>query len=73
MRGPLMSWTDPVGKVGKFRAEDGPLVIWLRGGSVLAGVALDDIDELIIKTYPVVPGTGGCRCSAPASTSPSAR
>jgi dihydrofolate reductase len=50
--------SDPVGKVRELKAEDGPLGIYLCGGSVLAGELLDEIDELIIKTYPIVLGTG---------------
>ncbi len=32
--------------------------IWLCGGGRLAGARLPEIDELLIKTYPVVAGTG---------------
>jgi dihydrofolate reductase len=49
---------DPVGKVRALKAEDGGLGIYLCGGSVLAGELLDEIDELVIKTYPIVLGTG---------------
>ncbi|KAF2777627.1 Dihydrofolate reductase [Streptomyces sp. OM5714] len=32
--------------------------IYLCGGSVVAGELVDEIDELVIKTYPVILGTG---------------
>ncbi|MER2208463.1 MAG: dihydrofolate reductase, partial [Rhodococcus sp. (in: high G+C Gram-positive bacteria)] len=32
--------------------------IWLCGGGTLAGELLPEIDELIIKRYPVVAGAG---------------
>ncbi|MPY64438.1 dihydrofolate reductase family protein [Streptomyces spongiae] len=49
---------DLVGKVRALKAEDGGLGIYLCGGSQLAGELLDEIDELVIKTYPVMLGTG---------------
>jgi dihydrofolate reductase len=49
---------DLVGKVRELKAEEGELGIYLCGGSQLAGALLDEIDELVIKTYPVVYGTG---------------
>ncbi|MFJ8295613.1 dihydrofolate reductase family protein [Streptomyces sp. NPDC094447] len=49
---------DLVGRVRELKAEDGPLDIWLCGGSVIAGELIDEIDELIIKTYPQVYGSG---------------
>jgi dihydrofolate reductase len=49
---------DLVGRVRELKAEDGELGIYLCGGSVIAGELLDEIDELIIKTYPVVQSTG---------------
>ncbi len=49
---------DLVAKVRELKAEDGGLGIYLCGGSVLAGELLDEIDELVIKTYPVVLGAG---------------
>ncbi|MFJ8109856.1 dihydrofolate reductase family protein [Streptomyces sp. NPDC096132] len=45
-------------KVRALKAEQGDLGIWLCGGSRLAGELLDEIDELVIKTYPIVYGTG---------------
>lgn len=49
---------DLVAKVRELKAEDGDLGIYLCGGSQIAGELLDEIDELVIKTYPVVYGTG---------------
>jgi dihydrofolate reductase len=49
---------DLVGKVRELKAEEGEFGIYLCGGSRLAGELLDEIDELVIKTYPIVLGTG---------------
>ncbi|NEB10052.1 dihydrofolate reductase [Streptomyces coelicoflavus] len=49
---------DLVGRVRELKAEDGALDIYLCGGSVVAGELVDEIDELVIKTYPVILGTG---------------
>lgn len=49
---------DLVAKVRELKAEDGELGIYLCGGAEIAGELLDEIDELVIKTYPVVYGTG---------------
>ncbi|WP_216917537.1 dihydrofolate reductase family protein [Nocardia noduli] len=49
--------SDPLGLVRGLKKEDG-LDIWLCGGGVLAGQLLTEIDELIIKSYPVVAGSG---------------
>lgn len=49
---------DLQGRVRALKAEEGELGIHLCGGSVLAGELLDEIDELVIKTYPVVLGSG---------------
>jgi dihydrofolate reductase len=49
---------DLVGKVRELKAEDGEFGIYLCGGSKIAGELLDEIDELVIKTYPLVYGTG---------------
>ncbi|GIG18177.1 deaminase [Catellatospora methionotrophica] len=48
---------DPVGVVRDLKQRDG-LGIWLAGGGRLAGVLLDEIDELIIKRHPIVLGAG---------------
>ena len=49
---------DLVGTVRELKAEDSAFGIYLCGGSVVAGELIDEIDELVIKTYPVVLGTG---------------
>ncbi|MEU9169891.1 dihydrofolate reductase family protein [Streptomyces sp. NPDC048420] len=49
---------DLVGKVRELKAEDGEFGIYLCGGSKVAGELLDEIDELVIKTYPIVLGAG---------------
>ncbi|GGZ51986.1 deaminase [Streptomyces inusitatus] len=48
---------DPLALVQKLKREEG-LDIWLCGGGILAGALLPEIDELIIKSYPVVAGSG---------------
>jgi dihydrofolate reductase len=49
---------DVVGRVRELKADDSEFGIWLCGGSQLAGELLDEIDELVIKTYPEVYGSG---------------
>jgi dihydrofolate reductase len=49
---------DLVGRVRELKAEDSEFDVYLCGGSVLAGELFDEIDELVIKTYPVVQGSG---------------
>ncbi|MEV0220186.1 dihydrofolate reductase family protein [Streptomyces sp. NPDC050704] len=49
---------DLVGRVRELKAEDGDFGIYLCGGSQLAGELIDEIDELVVKTYPVVLGSG---------------
>ncbi|MFB6619680.1 dihydrofolate reductase family protein [Streptomyces sp. NPDC085524] len=48
---------DVVAKVRELKAQDG-LDIWLCGGADLAAQLVDEIDEYIVKTYPVFVGTG---------------
>ncbi|WP_227998054.1 dihydrofolate reductase family protein [Nocardia australiensis] len=48
---------DPIGLVRALKQEDG-LDIWLAGGGKFAAAVLDEIDELVIKSYPVVSGAG---------------
>ncbi|WP_069165625.1 dihydrofolate reductase family protein [Nocardia altamirensis] len=48
---------DPVGLVQRLKKEEG-LDIWLCGGGKLAAQLLGEIDEMIIKSYPVVAGAG---------------
>ncbi|XRQ02749.1 dihydrofolate reductase family protein [Actinomadura welshii] len=49
---------EPLGVVRELKAEEGGMDIWLCGGGRLAGALLPEIDELIIKSYPVVAGAG---------------
>lgn len=49
--------SDPLSLVRELKGEAG-LDIWLCGGGRLAGTLLPEMDELLIKTYPVVAGTG---------------
>ncbi|QNE76198.1 dihydrofolate reductase [Streptomyces finlayi] len=49
---------DLVGRVRELKAEQTDLGIWLCGGSQLAGELIDEVDELVIKTYPLVYGSG---------------
>ncbi|MFE6050397.1 dihydrofolate reductase family protein [Kitasatospora sp. NPDC056446] len=48
---------DPLDVVRRLKQEEG-LGIWLCGGADLAGRLLPEIDELVIKQYPVVLGAG---------------
>ncbi|MFG3053262.1 dihydrofolate reductase family protein [Kitasatospora sp. NPDC048239] len=48
---------DPQAFVRDLKRQDGA-GIWLRGGADLAGQLLGEIDELVIKRYPVVLGSG---------------
>lgn len=48
---------DPIELVRRLKKEDG-LDIWLCGGGALAGSLLPEVDELIVKCYPVVAGAG---------------
>jgi dihydrofolate reductase len=49
---------DVVGKVRELKAEESEFGIYLCGGAQLAGALIDEVDELVIKTYPVVLGSG---------------
>ena len=48
---------DVVARVRELKAEDG-LDIYLVGGARVAGQLLEEIDELVVKVYPVVAGAG---------------
>lgn len=48
---------DPLDLVRRLKSEDG-LDLYLCGGGKLAGALLTEIDRLIVKTYPVVAGSG---------------
>lgn len=50
--------TDPLETVRELKNEDRPLDICTVGGPNLAGYLLPEIDELMIKRYPVVAGAG---------------
>ncbi|MDG9726050.1 MULTISPECIES: dihydrofolate reductase family protein [unclassified Streptomyces] len=50
--------SDPLALVRELKAEDTGLDIWLCGGGKLAGALLSEIDELLIKSYPVIAGAG---------------
>ncbi|MCN9244646.1 dihydrofolate reductase family protein [Streptomyces sp. RY43-2] len=51
--------SDPLAVVRELKREEGSgLDIWLCGGGKLAGTLLPEIDELLIKSYPVVAGAG---------------
>jgi dihydrofolate reductase len=50
---------DPLALVRDLKREEGTgLDIWLCGGGRLAGTLLPEIDELVVKHYPVVAGAG---------------
>ncbi|WP_328768725.1 dihydrofolate reductase family protein [Streptomyces sp. NBC_00286] len=49
---------DVVGKVRELKQEDSEFGIYLCGGSKIAGELIDEVDELVIKTYPLVLGSG---------------
>ncbi|MEV8636236.1 dihydrofolate reductase family protein [Streptosporangium sp. NPDC051023] len=49
---------DPVKLVRELKQEDTGKDIWLAGGGKLAASLLPEIDELVVKSYPVVAGTG---------------
>ncbi|MBO1415752.1 dihydrofolate reductase family protein [Streptomyces sp. FH025] len=50
---------DPLALVRALKQEEGTgLDVWLCGGGKLAGALLPEIDELLIKNYPVVAGAG---------------
>ncbi|MGV9313826.1 dihydrofolate reductase family protein [Streptomyces sp. NPDC003691] len=51
---------DPLGLVRRLKREEGGdgLGIWLCGGGKLAGAVLPEIDELVLKSYPVIAGAG---------------
>jgi dihydrofolate reductase len=48
---------DPVAGVRRLKRAPG-LGLWLSGGGALAGALLPEIDELIVKRYPVALGAG---------------
>ncbi|MFJ8045657.1 dihydrofolate reductase family protein [Kitasatospora sp. NPDC096147] len=48
---------DPLGLVRQLKRQEGR-DIWLCGGGLLAGALLPEIDELVVKSYPVLAGSG---------------
>lgn len=48
---------DPAAVVRELKREAG-LGIWLCGGGKLAGALIDEIDEIVVKRYPVLFGGG---------------
>ncbi|MGW6058959.1 dihydrofolate reductase family protein [Streptomyces sp. NPDC055189] len=49
---------DIVGKIRELKQEESAFDIWLCGGARIAGELRDEVDELVIKTYPVLLGAG---------------
>ena len=49
--------SDPITTVHELKQTQGA-GIWLAGGAKLAGTLLSEIDELIVKIYPVAVGSG---------------
>ncbi|MFM9449382.1 dihydrofolate reductase family protein [Streptomyces acidiscabies] len=49
---------EPLALVRELKQEETGLDIWLCGGGKLAGQVLTEIDELVVKSYPVVAGAG---------------
>ncbi|MYW01569.1 dihydrofolate reductase family protein [Streptomyces sp. SID3343] len=49
---------DPLAAVRELKTEAGDKGIWVAGGAQLAGALLPEIDEVIVKTYPIMIGTG---------------
>lgn len=49
--------SDPIATVRELKQEHGA-GIWLAGGARLAGTLLPEIDELIVKIYPIAIGSG---------------
>ncbi|MFJ4684658.1 dihydrofolate reductase family protein [Streptomyces sp. NPDC088789] len=50
--------SDVLGWMRELKAEEGGLGIYLCGGARIAGELFPEVDELVIKTYPVVYGSG---------------
>ncbi|GAA1495264.1 dihydrofolate reductase family protein [Paeniglutamicibacter kerguelensis] len=54
----LITDADPRRVIRALKNEDSPLDIYLAGGGQLAASLLPEIDEIIIKRYPVFIGSG---------------
>ena len=50
--------TDPVATVRELKREENGLDVCLVGGPTIAGALLPEIDEILLKRYPVVAGAG---------------
>ena len=50
--------SDPLDTIRSLKSEDSTMDIYLAGGGQLAAVLRPEIDELIIKRYPVIVGSG---------------
>ena len=50
--------TDPLALVRALKQEKGELGVCMVGGPTAAGAVLPEIDELMIKRYPVIAGAG---------------
>ncbi|MEU0694775.1 dihydrofolate reductase family protein [Streptomyces niveus] len=48
---------DVAARIGELKREDG-LGIYLCGGANLAAQLIEEVDELVIKSYPLILGTG---------------
>jgi dihydrofolate reductase len=55
---------DPLARVRALKEEDG-LDVWLCGGGRLAGTLLAEVDEIVLKRYPVVAGSGRAMVDGP--------
>lgn len=49
---------DVAAKVRELKQEESGLGIYLAGGANLAGQLLEEIDELVVKVYPIATGSG---------------
>ena len=49
---------DPTALIRSLKAEPSDSHIWLAGGGTLAASLLPEIDGLVIKSYPVIAGSG---------------
>lgn len=49
---------DVAAKVRELKQEESGLGIYLAGGANLAAQLLEEVDELVLKVYPVVTGSG---------------
>jgi dihydrofolate reductase len=49
---------DPLRLVQQLKQEDSGRDVYLAGGGILAGALLPEIDEIVVKRYPLVLGSG---------------